>query len=211
MAFEKERETCYNEIGDFMISIAEKAKSTISIQKSKFICEISPLTSLQDIPILLKKAEEEYPGATHYCYAYLFDQQKRFSDDGEPSGTAGMPLLNVIEAKGLDHILILVIRYFGGIKLGAGGLVRAYTKAATTAIEQAKMISLISGNLLKISFPYREEKRVLNLLFPYPILEKDYQEQVSYILFLPKEYLLKLKNYSYQILEENILGQEKKA
>ena len=142
---------------------------------------------------------------------YIFDQMKRFSDDGEPGGTAGMPILKVLENHSFNHVLAVVVRYFGGIKLGAGGLVRAYTNSVVDAIEKCEKINLIVGIKLKISFSYNQEKNIQNILSPYPILEKDYQEEISYTLFLPQNYLENLKNYSYQILEENVLGEEKKA
>lgn len=194
-----------------MISVASKKNDTLTIQKSKFICKVIPLTTVEEVQKELEIVREEYKAATHYCYAYLFDNQKRFSDDGEPSGTAGMPILKVIENQGLDHILVIVIRYFGGIKLGAGGLVRAYTNAVVNTLNQVEKVSLIRGNLIEITFPYDQEKTILNVIHPYPILEKNYQEQVTYKLFLPEEYLKKLENHVYQILEKNILGQEKKA
>ena len=118
----------------------EDSNYTIVINKSKFICELLYINNQDEIDSKLKDIKHKYKGATHYCYAYIYDNNKRFNDDGEPGGTAGMPILNVLENNNLNHVLCVVIRYFGGIKLGAGGLVRAYTKSASEVI---KLVNLI--------------------------------------------------------------------
>ena len=191
-----------------MKSIEEKASSMMEIQKSKFLAKVFPLSNIEEVDQILSQLQKEYPDATHICYGYIFDNKKRFSDDGEPSGTAGMPILKVLEHQNLDHILACVIRYFGGIKLGAGGLVRAYTNSTVEALNQAKKVNLIKGVILKITFPYQQEKMVQNRIEPYPIFLKEYQEAVTYQLFLPLSYLPKIEEFSYQILEENSLGME---
>ena len=101
-----------------------------------------PVDNIEDINNILNNIKNEYKDATHYCYAYIIDNTKRFNDDGEPGGTAGMPILNVIEQNNLNHVLIVVVRYFGGIKLGAGGLVRAYSKISYECIKQDKLAIL---------------------------------------------------------------------
>ena len=131
-----------------MKSISSKACTTIEIQKSKFICILFPLSSIEEVKVNLAEIKEEYKGATHYCYAYIYNQIKRFSDDGEPGGTAGMPILKVLENQELNHVLAIVVRYFGGIKLGAGGLVRAYTNSVVESLNQAEKINLISGKII---------------------------------------------------------------
>lgn len=194
-----------------MKSISSKVISTIEIQKSKFICILLPLQQVDDVKLEIESIKQEYKGATHYCYAYIFDQTKRFSDDGEPGGTAGMPILKVLENQELNHILAVVVRYFGGIKLGAGGLVRAYTNSVVESLEQSNKIELIYGKRIELSFPYNQEKKILSLIHPYEVLEKKYEEEIHYIIFLPDTYLSNLENYNYQILENKVLSQEKKA
>ena len=93
-----------------MKSISSKACTTIEIQKSKFICILFPLSSIEEVKVNLAEIKEEYKGATHYCYAYIYNQIKRFSDDGEPGGTAGMPILKVLENQELNHVLAIVVR-----------------------------------------------------------------------------------------------------
>lgn len=193
-----------------MISLSHTVTVTTEIQKSKFICKIIPISKLEEIEDELEKIKKEYKGATHYCYAYLFDQVKRFSDDGEPSGTAGMPILNVLESQELNHVLAIVVRNFGGIKLGAGGLVRAYTNSVVKTLEQSVKINLILGNIIALTFPYDQEKRMQALFYPYPAITKNYEEEITYHLFLPHSYLSTLP-YPYRIIEENVLGEEKKA
>lgn len=194
-----------------MKSILKKVITTIEIQKSKFICLLLPIQTIEDVKIELEKAKEEYKGATHYCYAYIYNQVKRFSDDGEPGGTAGMPILKVLENQELNHVIAIVVRYFGGIKLGAGGLVRAYTNSVVESISNSQKIELIYGKRIELTFPYNQEKKILSLITPYEPDEKKYGELIQYGLFLPDNILSNLENYSYQILEDKVLGQEKKA
>lgn len=107
------------------------------INKSKFISYKFDLHSLEDVKAFLNDLKKEHKKATHICYAYVFSGDvvsEKCSDDGEPSGTAGYPILNVIKKKGLKNVMVVVVRYFGGIKLGAGGLTRAYTKSAALVL-----------------------------------------------------------------------------
>lgn len=105
------------------------------IKKSKFIGLYYKVHSVEEVNTLLTCLKKEHKKARHLPYAYKIDNQIKKSDDKEPSGTAGMPILNVIEKNNLNHVLIVVVRYFGGIKLGSGGLIRAYSKAARATIE----------------------------------------------------------------------------
>ena len=109
----------------------------IIINKSRFISIRYELNTLEDVDNILSALKKEHKKATHICYAYVYNRdcvREKCSDDGEPNGTAGYPILNVIKKKGLNNILVVVIRYFGGIKLGAGGLTRAYTKSAAEVL-----------------------------------------------------------------------------
>ena len=117
-----------------MNTIINPVMNEIEIKKSKFITLLFPIHSISEINEKLKQVKDDYPLATHYCYAYILLQNTKCSDDDEPLKTAGQPILNVLEKHQLSHILAIVIRYFGGIKLGAGGLVRAYSKAVVEAI-----------------------------------------------------------------------------
>ena len=189
-----------------MYSIMDKLSFTTEIQKSKFICYLINLESIDNIDIYLNKIKKDYNGANHYCYAYIYENKKKCSDDGEPSGTAGMPILNVLENNNLSNILCVVIRYFGGIKLGAGGLVRAYTQSVTNTLEHAELVEIKKGQLIEISFPYNLDKKINYLLKGFNILEKKYDENIKYKLKLSNNDLKILtdNNISYEILEKDI-------
>lgn len=112
-----------------------KSESYIEINKSKFYSYCYQVDTIENFKLLLENTKKEHKKATHVCYAYVIDDngaKEKAYDDGEPKGTAGMPILNVLKRKGLRNIAVLVVRYFGGVKLGAGGLVRAYTKSASS-------------------------------------------------------------------------------
>lgn len=111
--------------------------SILEIQKSKFIGYAYHVNDVKNVEEILSVQRKDHKKATHICYAYKINsgvEIVKFSDDGEPQGTAGRPILSVIEKKKLNNVLVVVVRYFGGIKLGAGGLVRAYTKTASLAL-----------------------------------------------------------------------------
>ena len=108
---------------------------TLEIKKSKFIALYYEVIEEQEIKTLLSDLKKEHKKARHLPYAYKIDNLIKKSDDKEPSGTAGLPILNIIDKNNLNHTLIVVIRYFGGIKLGAGGLIRAYSNAAREVIK----------------------------------------------------------------------------
>ena len=184
-----------------MKTIKENIENQIEIKNSKFITILIKISN-NNISSYLEQAKEKYPKATHYCYAYIYNDDKKSSDDGEPGGTAGMPMLNVLEKEELNNILAITIRYFGGIKLGAGGLVRAYTKSITETLKQTEYIELIEGYKIEIKFPYTEEKQINYILKNQEILTQTYQEQIIYQALIPKELEKKLINYQYQISEK---------
>lgn len=112
------------------------------VKKSRFIARVVPVTSREDVNTAVRGARDDYPDARHHCWAYLLGKpadaaSAGMNDDGEPAGTAGKPILNVLQYGHLGDVLVIVIRYFGGIKLGAGGLVRAYGSATQMALERA--------------------------------------------------------------------------
>lgn len=163
-----------------MFTIKENVKNEIEINKSKFITYILKLNKEKDVNIILNKLKKEYKDANHYCYAYIFENIKRFNDDKEPSHTAGMPILNVLENKKLNKVLAVVIRYFGGIKLGVGGLVRAYTNSVAKAIKDDNIIPMVKENEIKIEFDYKDINNVNYILKDYKITYKEFDENVIY-------------------------------
>lgn len=162
-----------------MLSISSNVSNEIVINKSKFITFLFRVDSLNDINKFINELSVRYKDSTHICYAYILDNVKRFNDDGEPQGTAGMPILNVLENNGLNHILCCVVRYFGGVKLGAGGLVRAYSNCCSDVVSRASIVNLISGKLCSISFNYDNTKIIDSILKNY-VIDKEYGYLVSY-------------------------------
>lgn len=110
-------------------------KNEIIIKNSKFITLTYHINEIENVKIILDNIKKEYKKATHYCYAYKVNNLEKAYDDGEPKGTAGLPILNVLNKNGLNNVLCIVIRYFGGTKLGHGGLIRAYTKSASESVK----------------------------------------------------------------------------
>ena len=165
-----------------MKSIINKETYEITIKNSKFIGVIIPIESLDDVKDNINTIKEEYKNATHYCYAFTLINNKGFSDDGEPNKTAGIPILKIIESNGLVNVLVVVIRYFGGIKLGPGGLIRAYSNTCKEVINKSTLVELIKGIEASITFSYSKEKEVNYLLKNTIIKNKLYEENCTYII-----------------------------
>ena len=123
-----------------MKSIEKITEHTLVIKKSEFICTLIPLNDEEKINETIDYYKEKYKDATHNCVAYLVGTKERANDDGEPSGTAGLPMLNVLKKQELSNIIAIVTRYFGGIKLGAGGLTHAYSQAVADALKEANIV-----------------------------------------------------------------------
>ncbi len=163
-----------------MFTIKENIKKEMIINKSRFITCIYKIKSVLEVKQILNNIKSEYKDATHYCYAYVINNVKRFNDDNEPSHTAGMPILNVIENKRLNNILVVVIRYFGGVKLGKGGLVRAYSSSVTNALKDDNIIPYKKIIKKRIVFSYNDIKNVDYILKDYNITYKEYDDNVIY-------------------------------
>ena len=127
------------------------------IKKSRFIGCVQPMTDRAGAQAVVQALRREHPGAAHVCWALLAGGQSAAVDDGEPSGTAGRPMLDVLRHQDLEGVLATVVRYFGGVKLGAGGLVRAYTDAVAQALLQAEKVPLQRMQTLCCSVPYAME------------------------------------------------------
>ena len=124
-----------------MRTLAKPASTEIEIKRSRFIAHAARVDTPPDTLAFYETVAD--PAATHNCWAWKLDHQYRFNDDGEPASTAGKPILSTIEGKGLDHVMVIVTRHFGGIKLGVGGLIRAYSAAAARCIDQAELQQVI--------------------------------------------------------------------
>lgn len=131
---------------------------------SRFIAYLAPLARLEQAHQLLARARGEHPEATHHCWAYRFGSEMRFSDDGEPGGTAGRPMLEVLLKREVDRCAAVVVRYFGGRKLGAGGLVRAYSGAVAHALDVGRVVPFVSRTRVVVKAPFAHADAVLRLL-----------------------------------------------
>ncbi len=186
---------------NLMQTIKEETRSLFEVKKSKFISILKRVDSLEEIEVSLKEIKKEYPLAKHYVYAYILEGKKRCSDDAEPSKTAGPPILHVLEKKEMDHILCVVVRYFGGILLGAGGLVRAYSKSATDVLNQATIVPIVLYRKYRAIFSYTQQKKMEYLLKDTTILERHFAKEITYVLLLEENYpLQEIKQYAF--LEE---------
>lgn len=125
-----------------MFTLIGEAVFEEEIKKSRFIAKAASVSSVEEALGFLERIRE--PRATHHCWAYKIGQSYRFSDDGEPGGTAGKPILNAIEKKAIDGVMVVVVRYFGGVRLGAGGLVRAYGGCAAKCLQTARLKRIVS-------------------------------------------------------------------
>ena len=168
-----------------MKTIKENYTHTITVEKSTFITELIKVHELSQIKEELTKIKEKHKDATHYCYAYIIDDNKKSSDDGEPGGTAGVPMMETLNKFDLNYVLCIVIRYFGGIKLGAGGLIRTYRKAVVDAVKNTELKTLIDGYNLLVEIPYNKQSELEYLL--KKDYTKDYQENVIYNILCSNE------------------------
>lgn len=180
-------------------------ESTIIINKSKFITNIFCVDNLYEINNYLEQIRNKYKDATHHCYAYILDNTKRFNDDNEPSGTAGMPILDCLEKNNLNHVLCIVTRYFGGIKLGAGGLVRAYSNSVSNALNNTGKLELVNGYQVLIKFSYNKTDEINKLLDGYEIISKNFNNDVEYIVNIDKVLLEKLENICETEIKKEII------
>ena len=141
-------------------TLAATVSAEIDIRKSRFIALAIPVADRAAAMLELDMLRAQHPGATHVCWALLAGGESGMSDDGEPSGTAGRPILEVLRHHEVDGVLAAVVRYYGGIKLGAGGLVRAYTDAIATAMQLAERIERVALGMLQVEVDYADEARV---------------------------------------------------
>ena len=187
-----------------MYTIKENSKYELIVKNSRFITLLYKISSWSDALDILDKVREEYPDATHYCYGFIADEIERCSDDGEPSGTAGMPILKVLKANNLNYILGIVIRYFGGIKLGAAGLIRAYSKGVANAIKENQLKELVKGINLEITFNWENLKQIDYLLKDVKINEKTFLDSIKYNIDIPDDLLEVIisKVNSYKIIKD---------
>lgn len=168
-------------------TLHRRAEVEYGIKKSRFIGVAAPVSTAEDALELLDGIKKEHRGASHHCFAYVIGQNKgiiRYSDDGEPSGTAGRPILEVISAKDAVDCAVVVTRYFGGILLGTGGLARAYTQAAALAMDAAGLSAMHETARWRLHVPWPLWDRVDYALKSLPVIAEnvEYAEDVKLTL-----------------------------
>lgn len=141
-------------------TLAAPARAELEVRRSRFLAVALPVAGREEAAEQVALLRAEHPGATHVCWALLAGGHSGMSDDGEPSGTAGRPILEVLRHHDLEGVLGAVVRYFGGVKLGAGGLVRAYTDAIATALVDAEVIERIPETTLAVTADYADAERI---------------------------------------------------
>ncbi len=178
-----------------MNSIKKETIHELEIKKSKFICHLQNVYNEEEAKNYINKIKNKHPNATHNCSCYIISSLQKANDDGEPSGTAGIPMLNVLLKNNMDNIVCVVTRYFGGIKLGAGGLIRAYSKSVSQALKESELIKLVKGFLVELTLNFENNDKVNYLLKTnnVEIVDIKYLTNIKYTIKVREKDLAKLK------------------
>lgn len=173
-------------------TIKEDGQVQEEIKKSRFICHAKRVYSEEEARNFIAAIKKEHYKATHNCSAFIIGERseiKRTSDDGEPSGTAGVPMLGVLENHNLTNVCVVVTRYFGGIKLGAGGLIRAYAGSVALAVKEIGIIEIKEQAGIAIQMSYTQYQEYSNFLKEHNLmeLETNFTDQVDTMIYVDKE------------------------
>lgn len=190
-----------------MITIDKTYQISQVINKSEFICTLVPVTSQEEAMEKLNSLRKKYYDATHNCYAYITGLQgeyARFSDDGEPSQTAGIVILDVLKKNELTNVLACVTRYFGGIKLGASGLVRAYSSSTALAVKEISPLHLVTCSNVLLTVSYNNYNKITRIINEFKELDKSFQENISITLLVPVDKIDLLKKNLIEVTKDQI-------
>jgi len=193
-------------MGEIYHTIKQEGRDEFIISRSRFICHSFPVSSEDEANTYLEKIRKEHRDANHNVWAYVLGASKeRYSDDGEPQGTAGMPVLNVIRKENLRDVLVVVTRYFGGTKLGAGGLVRAYSQGAKLALDAGEIITRRPYLSFEVTTEYSLSGKLKREFENRDYILKDtvYLENVTQKILIPPEE----KDSLYTLVAELTAGQ----
>jgi uncharacterized YigZ family protein len=164
------------------------------LKKSRFIASAGRASNKAEAVSFIQAVRRTFPDASHNCWAYIAGEPNNtveigMSDDGEPQGTAGKPMLNVLQHKNVGEVVVMVTRYFGGVKLGAGGLVRAYSGAVQAVMEELPLAEVVAVKEALLQFPYAHESNIRRLLdsLKIEIVDTGYQEQVQMLIKVPEK------------------------
>ena len=170
-------------------TLKQEASDEVVINKSRFIGHACPCETETDALAFLQRMRAQYKDATHNCYAYVIGRNAgimRYSDDGEPGGTAGLPMMEVLKAQGVVNCCVVVTRYFGGVLLGAGGLVRAYTQGAVIALKAARVVVMEPSQryLCEVSYPLWDKVQHAMKSLPVQLLSSEFTTAVTFTLLV---------------------------
>ncbi len=200
-------------------TIKENVTAQIVEKKSKFIANMFYIESIEEADRIIKETKKKYHDARHNCFAYILETGEenllvKYNDDGEPSGTAGAPMLNIIANEGLSNVLVIITRYFGGILLGTGGLVRAYSEATKEALKLAEVVEKSIGYVVEIEIEYNDLDKIKYYIKQknMKIIDSKYTENVILTVEMRKEILEEFtnnsKNINFKIIKYKILEEK---
>ncbi|MBE9579622.1 MULTISPECIES: YigZ family protein [Moraxella] len=175
-------------------TLSAPCQAVYEIKKSEFLAFAYPISQKDEVMFHVEHLRERYPDARHHCVAYILGDPHNtthagFDDDGEPNGTAGRPILNVLQHKAIGNVLVVVVRYFGGIKLGAGGLTRAYATATQLVVDEMTLVLFVPKSVVKVATTFAHEAQIRYLVGQAggEILEADYAHNVVMTVELDSE------------------------
>lgn len=189
-----------------MLTVTQDFQADYRVKGSKFLSYISPCDTTEEAEIKLSGVRDIHPTATHHCYAFRVNPSEILEysqDDGEPSGTAGLPILNAIRSANIVNTIIVVVRYYGGTKLGKGGLIDAYGTTASMVIESSDLKKFVATRRFEIEYPYDQQSLIEKLKHSFTLFEIDsaYTDKVKLVLECPiseaKKLEGKLNNISH--------------
>ena len=191
------------------LTIGKTGQHELIIKKSKFICSLARTETVEEAQKFIEQVSKKYHDATHNTYAYtlgLNDNQVKASDNGEPSGTAGIPELKALQLMKLKNVTAVVTRYFGGIKLGAGGLIRAYSNSVTEAAQNIGVVKCIMQQLIQFSIPYNRIDEINHYLEEnrISIASQEYTTNVTIQIYLDLDQIQKVEDSLINLLSGKV-------
>jgi uncharacterized YigZ family protein len=187
------------EISDSFLTIKKSAESEIKIKGSRFVGRVARCDTEAEAILTLESVRKKFHDATHNCFAYRIgsgrDTLFRYSDDGEPSGTAGKPIYDRIEGHNLTNLILIVTRYFGGIKLGTGGLTRAYSEATQTVLDKAGELEIYITEQISLTIGFSDYKPVERIIYQLgaEIISSDFSEKIKLVVGIRLSLMTKLR------------------
>lgn len=181
-----------------ILTIKEKYEDKIEVSKSQFYSFLIPLSSEEEVPLLIKEKRMQFVKARHVCYAYIFNSNYKYSDDGEPSGTAGKPLYELLNKNNLTNCILIVVRIFGGVLLGAGRLLRTYVESGLNSIKKANKFEIYYEFLIKLEIKLENINVIKGYLLKYKYEIKNViYDEISTIEFYSSNDVIKELNNNF--------------